>query len=947
METKGHPAVELKKTTLTPKAIIHQKFGSKACFTVEEVKEPIHTECPGLIQQKGPCLYRCLLQLPELSVVSGTFRKKKDAEQSAAEMALEKLGIHPTASDLTPQEAWESLVARIAYLFSEKFLTSLHPLCGHLGATLWRKGDLCGSIPVSVIAVYDTKLFNLCKYINPAVESNPLLVNLYIMRAATKLSGFLSTSEQHLWLKKQSPYPQDISESLSIQAGMLECIQVAAAKIPSSTEKPIETVTIWISAKDYYLDIIAKELDLEDASYVLISRNVGKASSETRLFFAASRSFCLDQSSDLLNVKETLHFEGSLNARASYLSGQCIFGDAILASIGYTWKSKDLSYEDITVQSYYRMLISKTPSGIYKLSREAIFAAELPSSFTTKANWRGSLPRDILYMFCRQHRLLEPVFSPISCPLKGSSESSGSSLKDACSATEEIEHVRGALSTAGAKQSEVSGCTFKCDVKLFSKSEDLIIVCSPEGKFKKQNDALQNACLKILSWLNEYFKNSSAPFEILYHTADSFNIQIHSKNHCKEFAVCQSVRNTQLNMLGCMRPLCTGPAYGMRSLKIEGSDSGVCPCNGSIPCIRYSISLVVKGDNLKELIEACEEFEFEIGVGAVTTDVEGVVMQLCVGQSACFTTELPPSELILASAADSARTLSLLSSKPCFMEYAIALTKLTEPMEERMEQALFSPPLSKQRVEFAVHHIIESCAATLVDFGCGAGSLLEALLNYPTSLEKIVGVDISPKGLARAAKVLNSKLVTNSDVDDVPYAGIKSVILYEGSITSFDSRLHGFDIGTCLEVIEHMEEDQACLFGDVVLSSFRPRILIISTPNYEYNVVLQRSNPASQEQEEELDEKSSLPSCRFRNHDHKFEWTREQFSRWASDLAARHNYNVEFSGVGGTAGVEPGFASQIAVFIRKETMAEVDDELKDADLDHRFNVMWEWNRINK
>lgn len=49
------------------------------------------------------------------------------------------------------------------------------------------------------------------------------------------------------------------------------------------------------------------------------------------------------------------------------------------------------------------------------------------------------------------------------------------------------------------------------------------------------------------------------------------------------------------------------------------------------------------------------------------------------------------------------------------MEYAIALTKLTEPMEERMEQALFSPPLSKQRVEFAVHHIMESCAATLVN----------------------------------------------------------------------------------------------------------------------------------------------------------------------------------------------------------------------------------------
>lgn len=40
-----------------------------------------------------------------------------------------------------------------------------------------------------------------------------------------------------------------------------------------------------------------------------------------------------------------------------------------------------------------------------------------------------------------------------------------------------------------------------------------------------------------------------------------------------------------------------------------------------------------------------------------------------------------------------------------------------------------------------------------VDFGCGAGSLLDSLLSYPTSLEKVVGVDISQRSLARAAKV--------------------------------------------------------------------------------------------------------------------------------------------------------------------------------------------------
>lgn len=92
METKEHHAVAPKKPTLTPKAIIHQKFGKMACYVVEEVKEVCQTECPGLsIPQTGPCLFRCTLQLPEVTVVSGTFKKKKDAEQSAAEMAIEKV----------------------------------------------------------------------------------------------------------------------------------------------------------------------------------------------------------------------------------------------------------------------------------------------------------------------------------------------------------------------------------------------------------------------------------------------------------------------------------------------------------------------------------------------------------------------------------------------------------------------------------------------------------------------------------------------------------------------------------------------------------------------------------------------------------------------------------------------------------------------------------------
>ncbi|PQQ21239.1 small RNA 2-O-methyltransferase [Prunus yedoensis var. nudiflora] len=792
-------------TTFTPKAIVHKRFGSSACYKVEEVHESTQNGCPGLaIMQKGPCLYRCTLQLPEVTVVSGIFKKKKDAEHSAAELALEKLGINPATKSPSLPEAWDALVDRVSFLFSDEFLSTLHPLSGHFRAALQREGDLSGQIPASVVAVFDATLCNMCKSLDPKVESNPFLVIPYVVRAAARLSELISTSEEELWFRRQNPYAPETVESSSIQQlGSTEIFSIEAINVPSSLEKTVERVILNVSSSGYFLDVIAKQLGLLEASDVLISRPIGKASSETRLYFAAPKQYLLDMSSDLLNAKEACNSERSLNARASYLSGQDIYGDAILASIGYTWRSKDLFYEDVTLQSYHRMVIGKTPSGIYKLSRGAILAAELPLAFTTNAKWKGSFPREMLCTFCRQHRL-EPVFSPQST-LEESSESpkSHKKLKVTDLPVKEAQYANGCVVAAGVKDSVESG---------------------------------------------------------------------------------------------------------------EGPDSGVTPSNGSLSSVSYSVSLVTEGEHMKELLESSDDFEFEIASGAVIPHLEPVIMQMTVGQSAFFSMDLPHQELILAAADDSARMLSLLSSKTCFLEYTITLLRVTEPLEDRMEQALFSPPLSKQRVEYAVQSIKESCATTLVDFGCGSGSLLDSLLNYPTSLEKIAGVDISQKSLTRAAKILNSKL-------DASMSAINSAVLYDGSITAFDSRLSGFDIGTCLEVIEHMEEDQASEFGNVVLSLFRPRVLIVSTPNYEYNVILQKSNLSSQEDDPE--DKNQAQSCKFRNHDHKFEWTREH-------------------GVGGSGDTEPGFASQIAVFRRGPVRQE--DVLPEvSDMEHPYKVIWEWS----
>lgn len=137
-----------------------------------------------------------------------------------------------------------------------------------------------------------------------------------------------------------------------------------------------------------------------------------------------------------------------------------------------------------------------------------------------------------------------------------------------------------------------------------------------------------------------------------------------------------------------------------------------------------------------------------------------------------------------------------------------------------------------------------------------------------------------------------------------------------------------------------MEEDEAYQFGKTVLSLFRPKLLIVSTPNYEYNKILHKSAPDHPKNKS----MSQLP--KFRNEDHKFEWTRKQFKQWASKLAKRHNYSVEFSGVGGSGKADPGFASQIAVFRRKSlSKVNVVEKVSEGSM-QPYKIIWEWTRGN-
>lgn len=946
MEVKETPAAALRRPAPTPKALIHEKYGTQACYIVEEVQQSVDSICPGLvIAQKSQILYRCCLVLPELSVTSDTFTKKKDAEQSAAKMAVEKLGIQSASTDLTPQDAWNELVARLSFFFSEKFLSSSHPLVSHFRVALERVQDLHSMIPFSAIVACDAKVNSLCKIIDPRTESDPILVSSFIWKASKTCDSVCTSTGGGFWVGKCGSYsPEALQLLTNCALDSVDPVKVEALHIPCSIEGDIESLSLNISGNQYYMDVIAEKLGARDASHILVSRTVGKASSEMKLYFPIPEVALgsSNSSGDLLSdVEGNASLKSRQNKRASYLSGQNIYDDAILANVGYTRKSSELFFEDVSPCSYYRMILGKVPDGQYKLSREAILTAELPTSFTTRSNWKGPLPRDLLCVFCRQHRLLEPIFSVKTI------DSSETLQSEACKKMKMLrlcgdgKITNGCVPAATARELDNSS-TFKCEMKILSRKQDIILECSSDKIYRKESDSVQNTSLKVLTWLKKYFMQLDMPVEKLSSFGLDHNIIIYPVNFSREFSMLKSIygakKNSNIRKCTFLRSNSDQPDLnqenGMIFVNVDGEDSGVYPSPGSLACINYVVTLTREGDPRKELLERRDDFEFEIGTGAVINQLEACVTQLSVNQTTLFVTTLPSRDLLLAASGEYTRIPTQSSLSNCFLEYSIKVLRVTEALEDRMEQALFSPSLSKQRVQFAVRHINDSHLTSLVDFGCGSGSLLDSLLEHSTTLETIAGVDISRKGLTRAAKIVHSKMSKNSLCQE----SIKSAVLYDGSITEFDARLYGFDIGTCLEVIEHMEEDQACLFGDVVLSSFCPRVLIVSTPNYEYNPLLQKS--AFPNKEEDSEERSS--ACKFRNYDHKFEWTRKQFEQWATDLAVRHNYSVEFSGVGGSGDVEPGFASQIAVFRSRLHEAEKIC-LRDEDQSHPYEVIWEWN----
>jgi 3' terminal RNA ribose 2'-O-methyltransferase Hen1 len=197
--------------------------------------------------------------------------------------------------------------------------------------------------------------------------------------------------------------------------------------------------------------------------------------------------------------------------------------------------------------------------------------------------------------------------------------------------------------------------------------------------------------------------------------------------------------------------------------------------------------------------------------------------------------------------------------------------------------------LNEQRLQAVVDALKASGASRVLDLGCGEGNLLRRLLREPRFSE-IVGVDVAHRALEIAAGKLKLERMHESK-----RARIR---LLHGSLVYRDRRLEGFDAAAVVEVIEHLDPPRLAAFERAIFASARPRTVIVTTPNAEYNVRW-----------------PSLPAGRFRHRDHRFEWTRAELAAWADGVAARHGYTVAFQPVG-PVDDEVGAPTQMAVFTR-------------------------------
>ena len=134
-------------------------------------------------------------------------------------------------------------------------------------------------------------------------------------------------------------------------------------------------------------------------------------------------------------------------------------------------------------------------------------------------------------------------------------------------------------------------------------------------------------------------------------------------------------------------------------------------------------------------------------------------------------------------------------------------------------------------------------------------------------------------------------------LDRLPERQQARIKLLQTALTYRDDRLRGYDAAVLMEVIEHVDPPRLPALEASVFGHARPRAVVVTTPNAEYNVHYEGLTG-------------------MRHSDHRFEWTRAEFAAWCEGVCAAHGYAVRIDPLG-EVDPEVGAPSQMATFTRE------------------------------
>ncbi|OAF70229.1 hypothetical protein A3Q56_02002 [Intoshia linei] len=208
-------------------------------------------------------------------------------------------------------------------------------------------------------------------------------------------------------------------------------------------------------------------------------------------------------------------------------------------------------------------------------------------------------------------------------------------------------------------------------------------------------------------------------------------------------------------------------------------------------------------------------------------------------------------------------------------------------------QSPFKKPVYIQRYELVSNNLKYMNASSVLDVGCSDMKFFQYLKNTKT-IHRIGMLDLDEKTMYESDE---PKRCYNEAFKNRPHFIVECMLADIFNVKK-NTDLAKFDAVSMIEFVEHIHEDKLNDLIKIIFEYMSPRIVIITTPNSDYNHLLEMKN-------------------KFRHDDHKFEWTQNEFQTWCTEISSKYQYKLDFEGVGKLitdTDERVGFCSQVAIF---------------------------------